>query len=160
MLECNVANENPQDESPIEVALKIVLSEAENAMECSRADRAMILGLCARVPECRRGHYLARLAKITARPDARGGEIYRKVVSILDRYPQAEWKNTELQEKLAAEGTKLDAKQVGNFAAYFEKSGRFQRLARGHYRDRFGNVFVTADDQPTTDIGRGGEYED
>jgi hypothetical protein len=149
MLESKGHSGQPLDECLFEAVLKLLLAECEAAGQYKREDKATILSMCARVPADRRLLYLARLAAISPEPDARGGKAYQKVVQLIDQHRQPEWTNAELQMRLAATGTKIDAKQAGNFAAYLVKCGRFQRLARGHYRDRFGNVVVTSDDLPT-----------
>jgi hypothetical protein len=153
-------SEQPLSEGAIEAALRVLLQEAEEARFCGRPDRAVILRLCARVPEERRSGYLSRLAAVPLQADARGSDVFNKIVNIIDRYPQREWTNADLKRRIEESGMKVEAKRVGNLASYFVKCGRFERLARGQYRDRQGNVFVTSQELPTFDISRGGDNED
>jgi hypothetical protein len=150
----------PDAEGPFEAALQALLAEREKAGECALPDKATILGLAARVPAQRRALYLARLAAIPTKRDGRGTDAYKSVINLIDRRAQPEWTNAALQAALAEEGIEVGRKEVGNFAAYLVKAGRFERLARGHYRDRNGRVIVTADDLLTWNMPKGDENED
>lgn len=160
MFETADANDLPKPESPFEAALRALLAEREKARECAPADKATILGLAARVPVHRRALYLARLAAIPPKLDGRGTDTYKSVVNLIDRRAQTEWTNASLQAALAEEGVNVGRKEIGNFAAYLAKSGRFERIARGHYRDRNGTVIVTSNDILTWNKSKGGENED
>lgn len=159
MFETEKAHSLPDAEGPFETALQALLTELERAGECGSSDKATILGLTARVPTSRRALYLSRLAAIPAKRDGRGGNAYKSVINLIDRRSQPEWTNAALQAALAKEGLNLGRKEVGNFAAYLVKAGRFERLARGHYRDRNGTVIVTSDDLLCWNRPSGGENE-
>jgi len=160
MLEDRETGKASQGQDPIEGALKLFLAEAKAAGHCGRPDRAVILKLCARVPEPSRSAYLKVLADLPLQADARGTEVYQRVVRIIDRHPQKEWTTVDLKKRIEDSGVRVDAKRVGNLAGYFVKCGRFERLGRGHYRDRQGNLFVTSEELPTYDIPRGSDNED
>lgn len=149
-----------QANDPFEAALRAALSGVRDSGRCSQGDKALILALSARLTTICRARYAPDIKHVMAQHPARGTPTFDNVVGLLDRRRQPEWKSGELQAALAGEGLKLDAKALSNITNYLVKSGRFRRLARGHYMDATGLLFVTSDELPQGDIAKGSENED
>ncbi len=147
--------QHPQDPNPFGRALWAIVVECVAIGRCSQANKALILALAARVPPDERAAALKRVGGLLEAPVSRGGDAFERVVSFIDHQKRSEWTATELADRLG-----LTPRQVANVTGYLVKAGRFRRLSRGHYLDAAGNLFVTADELPQTDIARSSENED
>src|SRR5690348_3987254 len=104
MLENARKTETPSDESPFEAALKALLTPCEIASQINREDKALILGLIARLRPELQSPYLARLNALKLAPVNIGGDAYQKVIHLIDHHRQSEWKNAEIQKRLEEAG--------------------------------------------------------
>ena len=157
----NRPQQNKSDaENPFQVALRAAVAVCLTARKCSQSDKALILALAARLHASEKDEILASLGDLLTKPTNRGGETFESVVDLLDHMNKSEWTTAELRRGLEHRGTPVTPRELSNVTNYLVKAGRFRRLARGHYVDGAGQLFVTASELYQTDISRGGENED
>lgn len=145
-------------EEPYEEAVRALLAAWRAIGKCSQSDKALILGLAAKLSPARRSVLLQGFEQELTAPSSRGGPVFENVIHLIDEH--SEWTAASLQRKLAERGHPVDAKTLSNCLNYLVKSGRLTRISRGHYAVTGFGVITSDELFPLHDIPKGGVNED
>jgi len=149
---------NAQTEAPYEEALRTLLADWRATGKCNQSDRALILGLAAKISPARRSVLLQNFERELVAPNSRGGVVFENVVRLIDERP--EWTAASLRRRLSERGNPVDSKTLSNCLNYLVKSHRLTRISRGHYAVAGFGVIASDELFPENDIQKGGENED
>lgn len=111
--------------------LEAMIDDWRNTGYCSQSDKALIVALSEKIDPTERARVIGEFEHDLLSAGRKGTPVFDNVIDLLKI--NKNWTSAKFRRELEKKGVHFEYKQLMNCINYLVKTGRLNRISRGHY---------------------------